>query len=158
MLFYSFINIILYAMKLNASAHKNIFLLTCLGLVILVFVAAATSAGDEATHRSYYKQYKDANALFEDRNFAESYEVYKRLAEVYGDAYILELKMTVCAMNLDLWAAAVNHSRRVLELYPLLAKDKDFMEALSYCLRELGEAEASARIEDYLYDFALEQT
>lgn len=141
-------------MKLNASAHKSIFLLACLGFIILLVIASSSAGRDEEMHRSYYKQYEAANAQFTDRNFADSYEVYKRLAGVYGDAYILELKMAVCAMNLELWAEAVGHSGRVLELYPLLAKDTDFMEALSYCLEELGETEASVMVDDYLEKYA----
>ena len=136
-------------MKMSNSAHRNIFLLSCLCLTAILIIAAATADRGEKLHKSLYEQYEAANQLFEERKFQESYEVFNRLSDVYENSYVLELKMAVCAMNMDMWREAVAHSRRVLELYPLLAKDKDFMEALSYSLTELDELDAAARIDGY---------
>jgi len=144
-------------MKLNPSANKNIFLLVCLCLAVLTAVAVITVRDDREAHKSYYEQYEEANSLFEIRRFDEPYEVYKRLSSVYKNSYILELKMAVCAMNLDMWPEAVGHSRRVIELYPLFAKDEDFMDALVYCLKEMGETETASRIIDYQYNFTRTQ-
>ena len=141
-------------MKLSPQAYKNIFLLACLCLAVLIAVAVITARGDKAMHISYNEQYETANAYFEKRRFEEPYEIYKELSDVYKTSYILELKMAVCAMNMDMWAEAVAHSRRVIELYPLFARDEDFMDALSYCLKELGETGAAERIDDYYYNFS----
>ena len=144
-------------MKLTPSAHKNIFLISCLIIAAALIAAAALADRDRVMHISYYERYTAADELFKERNFAEPYEVYKWLATIYKDAYVLELKMAVCAMNMGLWEEAVEHSRRSIELYPLLAKDGDFMDSLSYSLRQLGEDEAAERIEDYYYNFAINQ-
>ena len=137
--------------NLSPSAHKNIFLLACLCLAIVLIIAAVGASRDEEMHRSYYEQYEAANRLFENRQFEEPYAVYGRLAKVYTTSYILELKMAVCAMNMDMWAEAVEHSRRTIELYPLLVKDMDLMDALAHGLNELGEHDAADMIEDFMY-------
>ena len=144
-------------MKLKPAAHKNIFLIACLFLAAALITAAVLADRDRALHQSYYEQYTAADEMFKDRQFAEPYEIYKRLAAVYDDSYALELKMAVCAMNLGMWAEAAEHSRRSLEMYPQLVKDGDFMDSLSYTLKQLGDDEAAARIEDYYYNFILMQ-
>ena len=143
--------------NLRSASHKNIFLLSLLCLAVLLIVAIAYANSDEEMHRGLYRQYEAANKHFEDRNFEDSYAVYKRLSETYSDAYILELKMAVCAMNMGMWGEAVEHSRRTIELYPLLSKDKDFMEAFIHSLKELGEGGVAGQVEDYYYGFAMEQ-
>jgi tetratricopeptide (TPR) repeat protein len=142
-------------LKLSPSAHKNIFLLVCLCLAVALIAAVSLAGGDEAAHKSYYERYEEANALFEKGEFEEPYGIYKWLASIYPDAYILELKMVVCSMNLGMWPEAAEHSRRTIELYPLLAKDEEFMKGLTYILKAAGRTEASLAVEDYLYDFAL---
>jgi tetratricopeptide (TPR) repeat protein len=144
-------------LKLNPSSHRAIFLLACLCLSASLFAAALLADRDEALHKSYYDTYAAANALFEEGRFEEPYEVYKWLATIYDDSYILELKMMVCAMNMGMWAEAVDHSRRTLEMYPLLAGDEEFMDGLSYTLRALGETAAAAELDDYFRNVALPQ-
>ena len=144
-------------MKLDPSAYKIIFLLTCLLLVAGLIAAGALSDRDRAMHLSYYERYTAADEQFKEMDFAEPYEVYKELANVYKNAYVLELKMAVCAMNLGLWDEAVEHSRRSIELYPLLVQDEDFIDSLSYSLRQLGEDEEAERILDYFYNIASPQ-
>ena len=140
--------------NISPSAHKNIFLLVCMCLAVLLIIAVVSAGRDEAMHRDLYRQYEAANRLFEERQFGEPYAIYKRLSELYSDSYILELKMAVCAMNMEMWDEAVGHSRRTIELYPMLSKDMDFMEAFIYCLKELGEHEAANSVEEYFYGFA----
>jgi len=123
-----------------------------------VIIAAVSQAGrDEAMHLSYYRQYEEANARLEDRDFESAYETFKNLAPIYKNSYILHLKMAVCAMNLGLWEDAVGHSRRTLELRPALAKDEDFMHGLAYSFGEIGDTEAKDWIFDYYYNFAAMQ-
>jgi len=141
-------------MKLSPSAHKNIFLLTILLFAAALIVAAALAGSDEEKHRTYYDRYQAADELFKTGQFDEPYNVYMELSAVYPDAYVLELKMAVCAMNMGMWPEAIEHSRRSMELYPLLTKDEDFMSSLSYSLQQLGEPEAAERIRDYYYNFA----
>jgi len=138
-------------MKLHPSTHKGIFLAAAACLAVAVFIAASLADADRKTHISYYEVYEEANALFEDGNFAESYETFKNLALVYDDSYILELKMAVCAMNLGMWAEAVEHSRRTLVLRPLLARDEDFIKGITYSLEQIGETETAGRIDSYFY-------
>lgn len=141
-------------MKLNPSSHGNIFLIACLCFTILLIIAAVTANGDMAAHKLYYERYEAANILFDDGNYSESYGEFKFLASIYDSAYVLELKMAVCAIHMGMWAEAVEHSRRSIELYPLLVKQTDFMDVLSYCLVQLGEDEAAERIEEYYYNMA----
>ena len=140
-------------MKLGPAAHRNIFLLACLCLTVMLIVAAVLAGRDEAAHKSYYEQYKAADELFESGQFEAPYEVYKRLSGIYDDSYILELKMMVCAMQMGLWEEAAEHTRRTIKLYPLLASDVDFMHSLSYILRQLGETGAAQEVEDYFHQF-----
>ena len=142
-------------MKIDPKIHKNIFYIVCLLFVVAIIAAASLAQSDRAMHLSNYERYTTADEQFKDREFATSYEEYKRLSAIYKEAYVLELKMAVCAMNLGLWGEAVEHSRRSLELYPLLAKDQDFMDSLSYSLSQLGDDGAAALIDDYYYNFVL---
>jgi tetratricopeptide (TPR) repeat protein len=141
-------------MKPGAAAHENIFLISCLILAAALIATASLARRDEALHISNYGLYEEANAKFEENDFGGSYDIYDRLANIYPGSYILELKMAVCAINMDMWAEAVEHSRKSLELRPLLAKDEDFMHGLSYCLKKIGEEEAASRVEEYFYGFA----
>ena len=134
--------------------HKNIFLITVLLLAAALILSIALANGDEETHRSHYMRYQAADELFQNRQFDEPYKVYTELSAIYSDAYVLELKMAVCAMNMGMWQEAIGHSRRTMELYPLLIKDEEFMDSISYSLQQIGEYEAAARIEDYYYNFA----
>ena len=136
-------------MNLSPSAHKWIFLLACLCLGVALIVAAVAVERDNAMHIAYYEEYEVANALFGNRLFEESYDIFLMLADVYPDSYTLELKMAVCAMNMDMWPEAVAHSLRTLELYPLLARDSDLMEAISHSLREIGEDATADWFDDY---------
>jgi len=138
--------------NLSPSANKNVFLIVCLCLVVALIIAVVGANGDEAMHRQNYERYEAANKLFEDRQFQESYAAYRQLAATYRDSYILELKMAVCAMNMEMWVAAVEHTRRVIELYPMLSKDMDLMDALAHSLNELGQHEAADKIEDFMYN------
>ncbi|MDR3120643.1 MAG: hypothetical protein LBU58_04835 [Clostridiales bacterium] len=138
-------------MKLNAATQKNLFLLICLCFIVALLVAVGVSQQDQERHKTFYAEYEEANELFKSRSFEEAYAIYERLLPVYPDAYVLELKMTVCAMNLDRMEEAVGHARRTLELYPLLARDEDFISALTYSLEQLGDAEGSQRIWDYYF-------
>jgi len=144
-------------MKLSPAAHKNIFLAACLCLAVALIAAAALADGDRVMHKSLYEKYQAADEMFKNQQFEEPYEIYRMLAGIYKGAYILELKMAVCAMNLDMWPEAVEHSRRALELYPRLAKDEEFMDSLSYNLEQIGELEKATQIHDYYYDFAMGQ-
>ena len=144
-------------MKLSQASHKYIFLAACFCIVAALLAASAMADRDSARHRANYERYEAANALFTDKRFEESYKVYKELASIYSDSYVLELKMSICAMNLEMWEEAVTHSRRTLELYPLLAKDGDYMDSLAYSLRELGENKTADQIEDYFFNFAMFQ-
>ena len=146
-----------FRLKLSPQAHKNIFLISCLILAAGLITAAVLADRDRAAHLSYYEIYTAADEQFKEKNFTEPYETYKWLATIYTDAYVLELKMAVCAMNMGLWDEAVEHSRRTIELYPLLAKDGDFMDSFAYSLRQLGDDEAAERVEDYYYNFAMKQ-
>jgi tetratricopeptide (TPR) repeat protein len=145
------------ALKLSPAAHRNVFLIICLCLTAALVAANVLADRDEAAHKSYYGEYEAANALFESGQFEEPYEAYKRLSLIYPEAYILELKMVVCSMNMGMWAEAAEHSRRTLERYPLLAKDEDFMKGLIYILKALDRTDASLALESYLYDFAISQ-
>jgi len=136
-------------MRLSTAQHKTIFIFALLCLVIGVTIALSVAGQDAEEHRSYYEWYEDANWLFENTQYAEAYEIYTQLAAVYEDSYALQLKMTVCALQMEMWAEAVEHTRRTIELYPRLARDEDIMDALSYSLRELGEDEAAEMIWDY---------
>jgi len=143
---------------MSAATHKYIFLVACLCFAVILAAAFALADGDRAMHMAYYVQYQDANAQFDEQYFEESYEVYRRLAAVYEDSYVLHLKMAVCAMNLEMWEEAVEHSRRTIELYPMLAKDEPLMEALAYSLEKMGDPEAAAMINDYFYGVTRGQT
>lgn len=144
-------------LKLSPAAHRNIFLLFCICLAAALIAASALADADEARHKAYYEEYEAANKLFEDEQFKEPYETYRRLSEIYPDAYILQLKMVVCAMNMGMWEEAREHARRTIALYPLLAKDEEFINGLAYILKALGETDASLAAERYLYDFAINQ-
>ena len=145
-------------MKLDLAANRNIFLLVFLCLTVMMIIAVTLADRDMALHKSYYERYEAANILFkEDMNFDETYDVFKELAEIYKDSYVLELKMAVCAIRMGMWAEAVEHSRLALKMYPLLAGDYDFMDAFSYSLKELGETEAAARIMDHYQYIAAPQ-
>ena len=140
-------------MKLGPATHKNIFLLFIMLFSIALIIASVLANNDKEMHRAYYERYQAADELFKNGQFEEPYNVYKELSSAYPTAYVLELKMAICAMNTGMWPEAVEHSRRSMELYPLLLKDEDFMDSLSYSLKQLGENEAAARIKDYYYDF-----
>ena len=141
-------------MRLSPAACRNIFLLSIAIFAIALLIAASMAKSDERLHRSYYMRYQAADEILKTGQFEESYNVYKELSSIYPDAYVLELKMAVCAMNLGMWSEAIEHSRRTMELYPLLVKDSDFMDSLAYSLQKLGENDAASQIEEYYYNFA----
>ncbi|MCL2060563.1 MAG: hypothetical protein FWH01_16185 [Oscillospiraceae bacterium] len=142
---------------LSAQANKHIFLITVLLLAAALVTAAALADRDTAMHKSHYARYQQADEMFRERQFEQPYEIYKSLSEVYKDTYVLELKMAVCAMNLDMWEEALEHSRRSVEMYPLLVKDEDFIDSVAYTLEKMGEDEAAAGIRDYYYNFVILQ-
>jgi len=143
--------------NIKPSAHRYIFIIACLCFAVALLAANSLAERDRARHAANYERYEAANKLFEDMIFDEAYVIYKELAPLYSDSYILELKMAVCAMHMEMWAEAVEHSRRTLALRPLFAKDEDFMHGISYSLREIGETEAADRIDEYYYGFAAHQ-
>jgi len=61
--------------SLSPSAHKNIFLLVCMCLAVLLIIAVVSAGRDEAMHRDLYRQYEAANRLFEERQFGEPYAI-----------------------------------------------------------------------------------
>ena len=60
-------------------------------------------------------------------------------------------------MNMSNWEDAVIHGQKTLELYPLFARDEDFMDGLSHSLKQLGDKETADNLEEYFYGFAMQQ-
>ena len=140
--------------KLSPATHRGIFLIACACLVAGLFIAVSAADRDRAEQLAYYSQYEAADELFGNDEYKDAYEAFDKLAAVYDSAYILELKMSVCALYLGMWPEAVEHSRKSLEMYPRLALDEDFMNSLSYSLRKMGDDAAAAEIDDYYNNFA----
>jgi hypothetical protein len=84
--------------------------------------------------------------------------VFKQLTDVYPNSYILEVKMSICAINMGLYRESIEHSIRALELNQRLAQEESVMDVLAYAYEMLGDTESSKRISEYYFGFAANQT
>ena len=119
--------------------ERGVYLAAFLALALFSSLALAMSAQDAARHRSFYEEYSYANELFEDDYYFEAAEIYARLAAIYPDSHIIEMKQAICALSFEDFESTLAHAARAVELNPLLLLDESTREILAICYEQLGD-------------------
>ena len=128
---------------------KYIFIAIAVCLLVLTAVSVFMAVRDNKRHEEYLELYQEANRVFEEQEYLYAEQYYRELLQIYPDSYILELKLSICALQLENRTGALRHAKRALELHPLLATDPEFMNILVYCYEYFGDDVNLKLIENY---------
>ena len=135
--------------KKHGIQGKHIFLAIALFMLILTVISGYLADQDNKKHESYLSHYQEANRLFESGEYRTAQQYYSELALIYPEAYIIELKQSICALQQENIPEAISHAKQALALNPILAVDDDFMDILIYCYEYEEDEENLARIRSY---------
>ena len=133
----------------RTTQGKYIFIAIAVCLLVLTAVSVFMAVRDNKMHEEYLELYQEANRVFEEQEYLHAEQYYRELLQIYPDSYILELKLSICALQLENRTGALRHAKRALELHPLLATDPEFMNILVYCYEYFGDDVNLKLIEDY---------
>ena len=128
---------------------KYIFLLISVCLLVLTICSAVLAGQERKKHGEYYALYKETDRLFEAMDYSGAWKGYEELIVLYPESHILELKLALCALNLEDIPEALDRAKRALALNPVLAADDEFIGLLTHCYIDMEDTENLKIIQDY---------
>ena len=131
------------------SRARAAYFAAFIALALAVAVAATMHSNEVSKHRALYDDYTYANALLEGHDFQGASQIYMRLAKEYPTSYILEMKLCVCALNLEDYETALFHGERAVGMDPLLLLDVNIRDALAMCYESQGDSESANMLRAY---------
>ena len=92
--------------------------------------------------KSVKEDFDKGYILYEEGNYNEAIEVFKKVIEDYPDAYIVNMSMGDCCFNMEDYAKAEEYYLKVLEMEP---ENHDVKIAIGNCYSNQGDKGSRVR-------------